>query len=77
MWLQEIIGKTVATFELDEDYRFGFNPQKDTALRAIVFSDGTRLEIDAIMAGANDSEPYARAKVVPLGSDNFYTPKMS
>jgi hypothetical protein len=61
--VQELVGKTIARVELDTDSRFGFNPERDTALSALVFTDGTRLEVSAIMAGGNDSEPFSRIEL--------------
>ncbi len=62
--LEKLQGKTIAAVELDTDKRFGFDPARYFALSALVFTDGSRLEIDALMAGSNDSEPFARMTFV-------------
>jgi hypothetical protein len=58
---KELIGKTIARVELDMYKRFGFDPARKSALTAIVFTDGSRLEVDAIIAGDNDSDPLKDA----------------
>jgi hypothetical protein len=58
-----VVGKTIASIELDSRPRFGFDPTCDSAIKSLVFTDGSRLNIDAVMAGENDSEPFAKMEV--------------